>query len=224
MAFKSTDFKCHLLILQVLNVKYQMNKSLENCQEDNLIKAKKKFVNIIEYLNELFQESPISLYSTKELSVIDLESFIPLRPLVFMDDKIIEDNLRMIESYMPEILFAFSIVSNNNETLNGLIQKLCKKKFPYTKTLFSKFFLQHKIVTLLETILFADIFNGVWNGEIKADICYVNKEHSEIRFYHYFEVRQLLIELLDRISIKTTINDGSENEKNCRRITFRIVK
>ena len=200
-----------------------MNKISENYQEDNLIKKDQKFVSIIEYLNESFQKNPIVLYPIKESSIIDIQSLIPLRTLILMNDAIIENNLRMIETYLPEILFAFSIVANKRESINASIQKLCKRKFPYSKLSFSKNFLQHKIVALLETILFADIFNGVWNGEIKTHICYVHKEHSELKYYHYYEVRQLLIELLDRISINATTN-GSENEKNYRRIIFQIGK
>ena len=196
-----------------------MNKNLDNYKADNLIGRSHKFVNIIEYLNESFQKTPFTLYTKNESSINSLKSLIPLRPLVFMDDMIIENNLRMIESYMLEILFAFSIVSNNNEPLDGLIQKLCKNKFPYTRPLFSKIFLQHKIVILLEAILFADIFNGVWNGEIKAHTCYVHKENSELKYYHYYEVRQLLIKLLGRISINVV-----EGEKNERKISFHILK
>ena len=198
-----------------------MNKNLENYQADNLISRDQKFVNLIEHLNESFQKSPITLYAKNESSINDLKSLIPLRQLVFMDDKVIENNLRMIESYLPEILFAFSIVSNSDESVIELIQKLSKKKFPYTKASFSKSFLQHKIVTLLETILFADIFSSVWNGEIKTQICYVYKEHYELKYYHYYEIRQLLTGWLDRISINVVI-DGIENEKNSRKISFQI--
>jgi len=187
-----------------------MNKFSEDNIAGTPLYENPMFVNIIEFLNESFCNIPIVFFKNKDVK--EIESLIPLKQTVFMENKIVENNLRMIESYLPEILFALSIVSNKGESINDSIQKLSKNKFSYTKPSFSKIFLRHKMIHFVETILFADIFNGVWKGEFQTNICYVYKEHAELEYYHYYQVRTLLIKLFDKISISGNDIDGKNRK------------
>jgi hypothetical protein len=175
--------------------------------------------DVSQHLRELFQIILLTFFVAKE-PAISLESLCSLRKSVSMEDKVIENNLRMIESYLPELLFASSIVSNQGDSINELIQKLGQKDFPYLNTAYSTIFLRQKFIYLFEAILFADIFKSNWDGKIQADKCYVHKENNKLKYYHYYQIRPLLMQLLDNISIIT--ESGVENGRSNTKIYFQI--
>jgi hypothetical protein len=169
------------------------------------------FTNIVPYLNELFQKNPIILFTNKELTIPEIVFSFPLKQVVFMEDEIIENNLRVIDSYLPELLYAFSAVSNQSDSINQLIEKVSKKNFAYSKPTYLKILLKHKIIGFIEVMLFADIHDGVWDGRLNTNKCYVYKEDTELEYYHYYQVRTLLVKLLDKISISSTRNIENGN-------------
>ena len=181
---------------------------IQNVIEGDGLNSNTKLIGLINRLNELFQTNPIVLYVKEEIQ--GLESLLPLRRMVFMDSDILENNLRMIESYLPEMLAAFSIVSDREASINEVIHRLSNNKFPDPKASHSKILLQLKIVFFLEAILFADFFNVVWNGEVSVNRCYMYTEGVTVQYYQHHQIRPLLIKLLDRIHVmsENTIDEG----------------
>lgn len=180
------------------------------------------FLDIGKSLTILFKKHPLALF-VKHQGAITIEAFSPLRKLVYIKNEVIENNLRLIESLLPELLFAFSIVSNQEESINSLIKKFAKAKFPYKSPLFSKIFLSHKVIDFLQIALFADVFNKIWDGQIIADRVYQYNNNFKIEYYHHYQIRALLIKLLDKIYLKESTIKKKKGETELR-INFKFKR
>ena len=177
------------------------------------------FLNFIPTITKIFEKADIALYTCEPLILFDKGKL--STPFVFMKNQIVENNFRMIESYLPEFLLAFALVSEEPCTLNECIQKLSAQRFLNSNLLYSKSLLQCKMVTFMETLLFADIFNSVWNGDWESDKIYVYKNDTGLNYYHCIEIRKLLVEFLHKISIASTIK--LVRDKHEVRIMFSLI-
>jgi len=146
------------------------------------------FLFILPTLQKLFKRNRIVLNVESSLVAVKPD-FTNYLPFVTMPDEVVECNFRMIESYLPELLFLFSYNSSPNEAIHCIINRLAGSGFPYADVQHSKQYLCHKIICLLETMLFADIFGKVWHGEIESNKVYVYKDGPEIKYYHFYQVR-----------------------------------
>ena len=179
-----------------------------------------KYIDILLYLKENFNPHPIVLCLINEREPTNIEALNPLRILVYIEDEILENNLRTIESYLPEILFALSIASNQGDSIRSTIQKLAEKNFPYHKPHYSQNFLQHKIIAFLEATLFADFFNQVWEGQVLSERCYTYQQEAELRYYQHYNIRPLLVHLLNNIVIKSVFHE--KERRLSKQISFEV--
>lgn len=159
------------------------------------------FLNILSTLQRLFKKNSIVLIAGKDYANAK-PNFIKCEPFVSMTDEITECNFRMIESYLPELLYLLSNGLDESKCISTLISRLANEGFPYPDVQLSHQYLRHKVICLLEAMLFADIFGKVWKGDIAANRVYVYKDDIQLSYYHHHQVRTLLCKLLDRISIK----------------------
>lgn len=172
-----------------------------------------QFENFTTAINSLFTQNQLSLIAKKDVGINDIFFSFPFKHVVHLKNKTVELNLRMIESYMPEILFAFCLYADSKRSISDLITLLAKQGFPNTAYEGSFVLLQHKIITFIETMLFADIFSKVWDGRIISDRVYAYKIEGILNYYTPYNVRVLLRSLLDTIQI--SINRTTDNGMLC---------
>lgn len=168
------------------------------------------FLNILPTLQRLFKKNSIVLIAGNDYANAK-PNFIKYEPFVSMADEITECNFRMIESYLPELLYLLSNGLDEGKCISTLISRLANEGFPYPDVQLSHQYLRHKVICLLEAMLFADIFGKVWKGDIAANRIYVYKEDIALSYYHHHQVRTLLCKILDRIYLKTVQAEGADN-------------
>ncbi len=178
------------------------------------------FLLILPTLQKIFKRNSLVLNVESSLAA-RIPDFTNCVPFVTMPDEVVECNFRMIESYLPELLFLLSYNSRPKESIHSIINRLAGSGFPYADIQHSKHYLCHKIICLLEAMLFADIFGKVWNGAIEADKVYVYKDGTELRYYHYRQVRPFLCKLLENIVIKRVMIQDSHTTLN---VQFHMIK
>lgn len=172
----------------------------------NTMNAHIAFINVNGYLSDLFSQHTIKLFTENgdamhELSTKGFDR-LHFNPLLMAEDDLLDGNLRMIESYMPEILFVLS--SKPNLPLSKSILNFAKSGFPYTDSKHARIYLEHKIVRFFEALLFANLFDGVWNGEVISHRHYVYKQADELEYYNICNLRTLVLKLAPKIALSNT--------------------
>lgn len=152
------------------------------------------------YLKE-FQIPLIPFNINKDVALSILE--LPLNPYIHFDNTVLESNFRLVESYMPELLYLISNQNDGNKSIADCINSLSKRKL-FKSNKYANIYLRVKMYYWLEAILFTDIFSGRWDGKWEMYRCYVMKKDGELQYYQLYRSRQLVIMLLDMMTIKVS--------------------
>lgn len=132
------------------------------------------FVNFKEYINALFSKHIIRLICPK--NKVDIicrnhrDAFI-----VKCNNPLLEGNLRIVESYLPELLF--HLVANGYCTTGSSFYSLIN-----TNNDLDNAYIKYKLFRLFEAVIFSDFFEVVFSGNLNVTTCYVLKT-DELKYY-----------------------------------------
>lgn len=126
-----------------------------------------KFVRFKEYINSLFSKHSITLICPSDKLGLVSKKYNE-RFIVKCACTTLEGNLRMIESYMPELLFYF--VVNDYCTTGTSIQSLINSNIDLGAT-----YVKYKLFNLFESMVFSEFFDSVFRGVLNVNTCYALK-------------------------------------------------
>jgi hypothetical protein len=188
--------------LSVIMLSLGMNSFINTKPSDNLT-----FVNLKTFLNEHFNNTPY-------LIVVENDNYLQtiqdgkLSTGVYAQDRVIDCNLRVLDTYMPEYLLFIMQRSDNNVSIRTAIQQSCKTSLPNIPNDLMPTFLEYKMFHYLEAIICSNFSREVWRGVWQRDRCYVVKNNSELEYYTVYDYKKLVVNLLDWLFIaKTTENN-----------------
>jgi len=145
------------------------------------------------------------MLTSNEHGVESIASYGQFRKLISMENIVLECNLRMIESYLPEILFYIGKEDIKDKNIYEIIKLCSNKKFPFPSVSNSKRFLEFKMFYLFEAILFGEIFKTVWKGQWQ-NRNFVIKRKASLEYYQMYNTRELISLLFNIISIYASRN------------------
>lgn len=179
-----------------------MNTFIKNKPSDNLT-----FVNLKTFINEHFDDTPYRIVVENDNYLQSIQD--STRPTgVYAQDRVIDCNLRVLDTYMPEYLLFIMQRSDNNVSIRIAIQQSCKTSLRNIPNDLMPTFLEYKMFHFLEAIICSNFSREVWRGIWKSDRCYVVKNNGELEYYTVYDYRKLVVNLLDWLSIsKTTENN-----------------
>lgn len=150
-----------------------------------------EFINI----NNIFFP-PIKYSIAQEIS----DSFykLPFKRHVLFDNEILEFNFRVLETYLPEILW---LIAAEGKPFIKSLECLSKRKL-YGTIEFTERVLRHKMCYFIEALLYSNIFNGVWKGEYLNSRIYIAKNMEQLEFYTMFDMRKLVSKMLSHTLIQ----------------------
>lgn len=134
------------------------------------------FINFKQYINELFSKHSIFLVCAKGKVDIVKENYCDSF-IVKCNNLLLEGNLRMVDSYLPELLF--HLVVNDSWTAGNSINSLVNSNSGLDKD-----YIKYKLFRLFEAIIFSDFFESVFRGDINVNVCYVLKANK----LEYFKI------------------------------------
>ncbi len=165
------------------------------------------FINVRTFINSDLNKNPIIFITDRDQFNKTLAEK-SLKCIVSTPNKFLENNLRYVESYLPELLLALS--TTNTSSLLESIRILSKRKFPFDKANYSSLFLKAKAYYLFQALLFGDILTSAWKGEWKED-WYILKENETLNFYGLYNMWSWFPKLLGRLSITTEFHEEGNN-------------
>lgn len=162
------------------------------------------FVNLKSFISEHFNETPY-------LIVVENEDYLQkmqegsLPTGLHIQDRVIDCNLRVIETYMPEYFLFIIQHSDNNTPIRKAIQQSSKVSLPNIPNDITLQFLEYKMFHFLEAIICSNLSTDVWHGIWQRDNCYVVKNKGELEYYTVYDYRALVLKLLDWLHISFTV-------------------
>lgn len=175
-----------------------MDSFINSKPSDNLT-----FVNLKTFINGHFNDTPY-------LIVVENEDYLQkmqegsLPTGVHIQDRIIDCNMRVVETYMPEYLLFIMLHSDNNVSIRTAIQQSCNNSLPNIPDDLLPKFLEYKMFHFLEAIICSNFSREVWRGVWQRDRCYVVKNNGELEYYTVYDYRGLVLKLLDWLVISYT--------------------
>lgn len=106
------------------------------------------FVNLITFINEHFDDTPYRIVVENDKYLQSMQEG-KLPTGVYAQDRVIDCNLRVIETYMPEYLLFIMQHSDNNVSIRTAIQQSSKTCLPYIPNDLMPTFLEYKIFHFL---------------------------------------------------------------------------
>ena len=158
------------------------------------------FMNARTFIKSVLIEHEITLVADVDV-INQISSAEPLMYSVQAQNGIMDGNLRMLESLMPELLLM--LFGTNNPNVSKAIEHLSAHKFLFDKEDYRLLYLRYKMFTFFEAVFFSDIFTSVWHGKWEQR-WYVLKEDDTLEYYSMWNFRELFPKLLGRVSMTTT--------------------
>lgn len=165
------------------------------------------FHNFSEELKAKFYHGVFEFNVLPEVSVRNLMS--PSnRFRVEVTSNLIQQNLILIDTYMPNIIYALSLKSGKVITLPHAIDQLSNEEFPYKNKQQSALFLSHKMITLFEAMLIGNFQTEVWKGHCPSDKIFVYKTPmGELEYFNAAYTRRAFTSIWNSITVsKTNLN------------------
>lgn len=176
-----------------------MNTFIKNKPSDNLT-----FVNLKTFISEHFNDTPYRIVVENDNYIQSMQEG-KLPTGVYAQDRVIDCNLRVIETFMPEYLLFIIQHSDNNVSIRTAILHASKNRLPNIPDDLLPKFLEYKMFHFLEAIICSDFSREVWRGVWQRDRCYVIKNKGELEYYTIYDYRRLVFNLLDWLVISKTI-------------------
>lgn len=175
-----------------------MNTFIKNKPSGNLA-----FVNLKTFISEHFNDTPYRIVVENDNYLQSIYR-ITLPTGVYAQDRVIDCNLRVIETYMPEYLLFIMQHCDNNVSIRTAIQQSCETCLPNIPNDLMPTFLEYKMFHFLEAIICSNFSREVWRGVWQRDRCYVVKNNGELEYYTVYDYRKLVVNLLDWLLISKT--------------------
>lgn len=156
------------------------------------------FIKLKSFITEHFEKVNYS-FTIQDKYILDCLLRNDFTYSVVADDKVLDANLRVIDTYLPEYIALICHYNNNNSSLKSSIINVGSNNFLNGSYEWQRLFLKQKISHLLTAILFADFSDNVYNGKWHVDRCYVVKINSALKYftiYNQTELSDLLLNLL----------------------------
>lgn len=175
-----------------------MNTFIKNKPSDNLT-----FVSLRTFINEHFNDTPYRIVVENDKYFQNMQEG-KLSTGVYTQDRVIDCNLGVIETYMPEYLLFIMQHCDNNVSIRTAIQQSSKTCLPNIPNDLMPTFLEYKMFHFLEAIICSNFSREVWRGVWQRDRCYVVKNNGELEYYTVYDYRKLVVNLLDWLFISKT--------------------
>jgi hypothetical protein len=135
------------------------------------------FVNLKTFISKHFNDTPYLIAVENEDYLQKMrEGRLPTG--VHIQDRIIDCNMRVIETYMPEYLLFIMLHSDNNASIRTAIQQSCNNNLPNIPDDLLPKFLEYKMFHFFEAIICSNFSREVWRGVWQRDRCYVVKNNG----------------------------------------------
>lgn len=162
-----------------------------------------RFVKLKAFINQHFEVVDYSFTINKK-DYIESISDAKISYAVTANNRIMDCNLRVLDSYLPEYL-AFIIQNTKRQTiLKQAIIDVISIGLPYIQPDYQQLFLERRFFNLLEAILFANFSNHVWRGITRHNLCYVTKHNNKLEYYSIYNRQELIEMLINTMIISST--------------------
>lgn len=168
-----------------------MNTFTKDKPSDNLT-----FINLKTFINEHFEATSYIITAEHEdylKNIADKHTSTG----VYVQDNIIDSNLRLIDTYLPEYLLFILQHAENNISLRQAIASAANIWLRHIPDDMQTMFLERKMYHFIEAIIVGNLSNKVWHGKWQRDNCYVTKRNGELEYYTVYDYRRLCVNLLD---------------------------
>jgi len=166
------------------------------------------FINALLFLKETFKK-PIVFKVKSDIRYLENGRFIPQ---VRLASSILEGNLRMIDTYLPEILFVLASNCKPHMSLKETIDQF-EEEFIKKDKLFTQPYLKVKLLHFFEAIFFAQIFGKVWHGKWEKRY-FVLKDDNELKYYHMVNAHEFILSILSRYTFSFVYVKGNTYKIN----------
>lgn len=140
----------------------------------DLLNTQNDFINFKGYLDDIFLKNSIRLKCPKEKLEEMKKKY--LHSFVVTAEDFLEGNLRMIDTYLPELLFYLAINNKCNDSIERIIRN----------SNFEESYLRYKLHKLFEVIMFSDFFDNVFKGEFNMYRCFALKQ-KELKYFRLYD-------------------------------------
>lgn len=184
--------------LSVILLSLAMQTLIHTKPSDNLT-----FINLKTFINEHFETTPYIITVEHE----DYLQYIADKQTttgVFVEDGIIDCNLRLIDTYLPEYLLFIMQHGENNISLRQAIASAANVGLRHIPDELQTVFLERKMHHFIEAIIVGNLTKKVWHGEWQRDNCYVTKHNGELEYYTVYDYSRLCLDLLDWLQLSYT--------------------
>lgn len=168
------------------------------------------FINLKTFIQDHFDNVPYILTVKDENYLQNMRD--QTYPGIFADNKVIDCNLRVLDTHMPEYLFFIIKHSENNISIRQAIEQAVKVGLPHYPKEYQLRLFELKMFNFFEAIIASNFSNNVWRGQWVRDNCYVTKRNGELEYYTVYDYRGLAHSLLDWLTISSIKEESSNNE------------
>lgn len=173
------------------------------------------FINVHSFLDDVLHK-PIRLTAKSEIHCFDTKVF---QPQVRLTSLIFEGNLRMIDTYLPEILFMLAYENTSYLSIEEAISRFEGDILNRDK-LFTRQYFKVKLLHFFEAVLFARIFKNVWHGKWERRYFVTKDERGQLMYYDMVNARELIFWILNNYIIGVTRVLQTKYEINFRPIVL----
>ena len=166
------------------------------------------FINLKTFIYEHFETTSYIITVERENYLQDIADN-HTSTGVFVEDGIIDSNLRLIDTYLPEYLLFIMQHAENNISLRQAIVTAANVGLRHIPIEMQTVFLERKMYHFLEAIIVGNLSSDVWHGKWQRDNCYVTKRNGELEYYTVYDYRRLCINLLDWLVLSYTRVDNT---------------
>lgn len=177
-----------------------------------------EFINLKLFMDEYFERIPYVIVNENE----DYFQHIANQELqtgIYIENAIIDLNLRVIDTYLPEYIHFICQFSNNGESIEEIIVKAAQNGPPHIPSYLRVRFLTRKLYNLLEAIIYSDFSDRPWNGKWINDRCFVLKRNGSLEYYTKYHYTTLIQYLISHLQVSCT---NSISTKNAYRIILKL--
>ena len=176
------------------------------------VKTGTEFLQLETYIHSIFRKNCLLVYTPSDKLLIEELPKIINKGLIVITDEVITGNLRMIESYYPEMLAHLCLNNlNKSQSLLGLINKMAKNHFIYKPPSFAKRVITYRFIDLIRAILYSDFFTKVWDGQFINNRVFVKKDNSELKYFTLYESIVLAKAILENITVESKVVGSVDN-------------
>lgn len=176
------------------------------------------FINLKLFMNEYFERIPYVIVNEDD-DYLQRMANQDLQTGVYIENKIVDLNLRVIDTYLPEYIHFICQLSDNGESIEDIITKATHVGPPHIPEYLRIRFLTRKLYNLLEAIIYSDFSDKPWNGKWINDRCFVLKRNGSLEYYTKYHYTTLIQYLISHLKVSCT---NSISTKNAYRFTLKL--